>query len=113
MLKLIYKLNRKAKVVIKTPYGLTDMFETEPIVKQGTVLGSAMCSSLTGEYCGMNEGVRVGNMMLSSLLYVDDLLDLTETLSDREKSHLQAIIFTKQNNMSLSGECVHKYQPPK
>ena len=79
------------------------MFETEPIVKQGTVLGSAMCSSLTGEYCGMNEGVRVGNMMLSSLLYVDDLLDLTETLSDREKSHLQAIVFTKQNNMSLSG----------
>ena len=103
MLQLIYKLNRKAKVVVKTPYGLTDMFETDPIVKQGTVLGSAMCSSLTGEYCGMNDGVKVGNMMLSSLLYVDDLIDLTETLSDREKSHLQAIIFTKQNNMLLSG----------
>ena len=103
MLQLIYNLNRKAKVIVKTPYGLTDMFETDPIVKQGTVLGSAMCSSLTGEYCGVNEGVRVGNMMLSSLLYVDDLIDLTETLSDREKSHLNAIIFTKQNNMVLSG----------
>ena len=103
MLQIIYNLNKKAKVVVKTPYGLTDMFETDPIVKQGTVLGSAMCSSLTGEYCGMNEGVKVGNMVLSSLLYVDDLIDLTETLSDRERSHLQAIIFTKQNNMLLSG----------
>ena len=103
MLQIIYNLNKKAKVVVKTPYGLTDMFETDPIVKQGTVLGSAMCSSLTGEYCGMNEGVKVGNMVLSSLLYVDDLIDLTETLSDRERAHLQAIIFTKQNNMLLSG----------
>ena len=103
MLQLIYNLNRKAKVVVKTPYGLTDMFETDPIVKQGTVLGSAMCSSLTGEYCDLNVGVRVGNMTLSSLLYVDDLIDLTETLSDRERSHLQALIFTKKNNMLLSG----------
>ena len=103
MLQLIYNLNKKAKVVVKTPYGMTEMFETEPIVKQGTVLGSVLCSSLTGEYCGLNEGVRIGNMMLSSLLYVDDLLDPSETLQHREKYHQRAIVFTKQNNLLLSG----------
>ena len=104
MLQLIYNLNnQKAKVVVKTPNGMTDIFETDPLVKQGTVLGSAMCSSLTGEYCGINEGVKVGNMTLSSLLYVDDLLDLAETLIDRENSHQQALLFTKENNLSLSG----------
>ena len=106
MLQLIYNLNKKAKVVVKTPYGMTEMFETDPLVKQGTVLGSSMCSSLTGEYCGINheQGAKVGNFTVSSLLYVDDLLDLTESLIDREKSHLQAVVFTKQNNLRFSGK---------
>ena len=51
----------------------------------------------------ISDGVRVGDMTISSLLYVDDLIDLTETLSDRERSHLQAIIFAKKNNMLFSG----------
>ncbi len=103
MLQLIYSLNQKATVVVKTPYGLTAPFVTEPIVKQGTVLGSALCSSSTGEYCGRNKGVPVGNMMLSSLLYVDDVIDLTTTLLDRLEAHEQAVLFTKLNNLSLSG----------
>ena len=103
MLQLIYNMNKKAKVVIKTPYGTTTSFETDPIVKQGTVLGSALCSSSTGEYCGVNKGVPIGTMMLSSLLYVDDVIDITTTLPDREEAHEQAVIFTKQNNLSLSG----------
>ena len=103
MLQLIYNLNKEAKVVIKTPFGLTSPFETEPIVKQGTVLGSALCSSSTAEYCGTNEGVPVGDMMLSSLLYVDDLIDLTTSEMDRLEAHRAAILFSKMNNLTLSG----------
>ncbi len=103
MLQLIYNLNKRAKVIVKTPYGMTDVFETEPVVKQGTVLGSALCSSSTAEYCGVNKGVTIGTMDLSSLLYVDDVIDLSETLFDREESHRQALVFSWQNNLSLSG----------
>ncbi len=103
MLQLIYNMNKKAKVIVKTPYGMTTAFETDPIVKQGTVLGAALCSSSTGEYCGVNKGVPIGSMMLSSLLYVDDVIDITTTLSQRQEAHKQAVIFTKQNNLSLSG----------
>ena len=42
-------------------------------------------------------------MILSSLLYVDDALDLSTTLTDRHESHDWAVLFTKLNNLSLSG----------
>ncbi len=103
MLQLIYNLNKKAIVTVKTPYGMTEPFETEPVVKQGTVLGSALCSSSTGEYCGINTGVEVGNMTVSSLLYVDDVIDLSSNVKDRERYHEHAVIFSRQNNLSLSG----------
>jgi hypothetical protein len=96
-------LNKKAEVTVKTPYGLTEAFRTDPIVKQGTVLGSILCSGSTGEYCGRNEGLPIGDMMLSSLLFVDDVLDMTETEVKREKAHEEAVLFTKENNLSLSG----------
>ena len=42
-------------------------------------------------------------MMLSSLLYVDDVIDITATLLDRLDAHEQVLLFTKLNNLSLSG----------
>ena len=49
MLQLIYNLNKKAKVVIKTPYGMTEAFETEPVVKQGTVYWVQLCVAVRRE----------------------------------------------------------------
>ena len=103
MLQIIYDLNKKATVIVKTPYGPSPSFETEPIVKQGTVLGSPLCSASTAEYCGINKGVQICEMTLSSLLYVDDALDLSMSFSDRKESHDWAVLFTKLNNLSLSG----------
>ena len=58
MLKLIYSLNKSAKITVQTPFGMTDEFETDPIVKQGTVLGSVLCSTSTAEYYGEGVGVN-------------------------------------------------------
>ena len=63
MAQLIYNLNKSAKVTVNTPFGPTSAFLTEPIVKQGTVLGSILCSTATGEYCDKNLGVMVGICM--------------------------------------------------
>ena len=43
-LVLLYDVNRKNTVKIKTPYGLTDSFELNEVILQGTVLGSLECS---------------------------------------------------------------------
>ena len=57
ILRLVYQLNREAKIRVKTPYGLTEESIIEDIVEQGTVLGATLCSVSTAEYCGIN--VRV------------------------------------------------------
>ena len=63
-LQLMYNLNKSATVTVQTPYGETSAFQTDPIVKQGTILGPSLCSSSTGEYCDINPGVCVGNLII-------------------------------------------------
>ena len=103
MLKLIYNLNKRALVSVNTPFGPTRQFETDPIVKQGTVLGSVLCSSSTGEYCDENTGIKLGEAEISSLLYVDDIIDLSQTLNDCIKAHKNALLFSLRKKLSLSG----------
>ena len=81
-LQLIYNINRKATVTVQTPFGETSSFDTDPIVKQGTVLGPVLCSSSTGEYSEKNVGVCMGTINIPSLLYVDDIIDLTSSSTD-------------------------------
>ena len=102
-LQLIYNLNRRASVSIQTPFGPTPVFQTDPIVKQGTVLGPNLCSSSTAEYCGQNIGVCVGSAIISSLLYVDDIIDLSSSKEDYLAAHLNALLFTKRKKLTLSG----------
>ena len=102
-LQLIYNLNKKASVSVQTPFGPTRIFQTDPIIKQGTVLGPNLCSSSTGEYCGQNIGVCVGDAIISSLLYVDDIIDLSSSLDDYTAAHLNALLFTKRKKLTLSG----------
>lgn len=40
ILKMIYELNKKSKIIVKTPFGEADPFVSPRIVKQGTVFGS-------------------------------------------------------------------------
>ena len=42
---IIRKLNAKAIVTVRTPVGITDVFELEEIVRQGTVYGPQICIS--------------------------------------------------------------------
>ena len=102
-LQLIYNLNKRAAVTVQTPYGPTSTFHTDPIVKQGTVLGPNLCSASTGEYCGENIGVCVGNVIISSLLYVDDIIDLSSSIDVYVAVHLKALLFLKRKKLNLSG----------
>ena len=102
-LQLIYNLNKRAIVTVQTPQGETAKFETEPIVKQGTVLGPVLCSSSTAEYCDYNVGVCMGTINIPSLVYVDDIIDLTRSAVDCEKAHENALLFGKKKKIKYSG----------
>ena len=102
ILRLVYQLNREAKIRVKTPYGLTEESIIEDIVEQGTVLGATLCSVSTAEYCGSNTGVAVGAAITSSLLYVDDAFDLSIDTEDFQVSHENAISFGRMKKVPYS-----------
>ena len=102
MLSLIYCLNKSASVIVKTPIGNASDFEVDLLVKQGTILGAAACCASTGEYCGKNKGVNIGETNLSSLLYVDDIIDINKTVEDAVKSHENAIMFSRKKKLQFS-----------
>ena len=102
-LQLIYNLNKRAKVIVQTPCGPTAVFETAPIVKQGTVLGPCLCSASTGEYCAENPGVCVGCATISALVYVDDIIELSSSIEDFLSSHQKALLFAKRKKLKFSG----------
>ena len=106
-LQIIYNLNRHAVVTVQTPYGATTHFETDPIVKQGTVLGAVLCSSSTGEYCEENVGICIGTALIPSLLYVDDIIDLTSSEKDCLSAHINAMLFSKRKKIKFSGTKCH------
>ena len=102
LLHLIYNLNKKAKITVKTPYGRTNPSVLYDIVEQGTVLGSTLCSTATAEYCETNVGIAVNNTVVSSLVWVDDILDLSVSSKNAEKSHEGAMLFGRRKKLAYS-----------
>ena len=106
ILKLVYNLNKEAQISVKTPFGPTTTAVIEDIVQQGRVLAPDLCSASTAEYCGSNKGVSVGTCNISSLAFVDDMMDLSDDAPDAEIAHLQAIHFGHKKKMNYSqGKC--------
>lgn len=102
ILKLIYEMNKKAVVQIKTPYGLTEPFDVTDIVKQGGILGSPMCSATTAEYCEQNKGISMGNATIASLAFVDDIADISTSFEDAINSHKNALEFAERKKLQLA-----------
>ena len=102
ILELVYKMNKKAKIRVKTPYGMTKMSEIEDIVEQGTVLGPSLCSVSTAEYCETNIGVAVGEAVVSSLIFVDDVFDLNGSTENTVSSHENAVVFGRMKKTPYS-----------
>ena len=50
-LALIYKTNKVARIVVKTPHGASKSFTKHSLVKQESVTASSLCSASTGEFC--------------------------------------------------------------
>ena len=104
MFALIYKLNEVANIRVKTPFGLTDKFECDRIVKQGSVLSSNLCSSSTAQLCDSNfaGGVYTGSFVLNDLLYVDDTTDVNDEINETYDSHHEVVNFSKSKRLCLN-----------
>ena len=82
-----------------------EIINVDTVVQQGIVLDPILCSSSTGEYCNINKGVNIGGLVLNSLLFVDDVMDLSQCSSDAILAHENALLFAKQKKL--------RYKPTK
>ena len=101
---LIFKLNEKSTIRVKTPFGMSDYFNSPRIVKQGSVLSSNLCSSSTAELCDTNPygGTMVGSLLISSVLYVDDTTDLNEDVNETDESHGEIMNLSGSKRLSMN-----------
>jgi hypothetical protein len=102
ILKLVYEMNKVAVVQVKTPFGLTDPAEVYDIVKQGGVLGSPLCSASTAEYCGTNVGIVLGSVTIATLVFVDDVVDISGSEKDARKAHVNALEFALKKKLNFA-----------
>ena len=66
------------------------------------MLGPILCSTSTAEYCESNVGVAVHDTVVSSLLWVDDTLDLSLSTANAENSHEKALKFGRKKKLWYS-----------
>ena len=104
-LTTLYNLNKKATIQVKTPIGMTDQFTRDTIVKQGTVSGPPMCSTSTAEFVELNKvrGFPIGGTSISSMIFVDDVLNANVCPDDAIKSHDNMENFSKLKRAPLNG----------
>ena len=75
--KTLYLLNKKAKIWIKTPVGMTESIEVNEVVKQGTVFAVKLCCSTTGEVNHIGpRPITVINPKINTgaVIFVDDIM---------------------------------------
>ena len=104
LFSLIYKLNENSKIRVKTPFGMSDYFNSPRIVKQGSVLSSNLCSCSTAELCDSNitGGTMTGLLFLSSLLFVDDTFDANEDIAEVVASHYEIMNFKDSKRLGMN-----------
>ena len=59
ILDLIYRLNQRAEVVVRTPFGDMDPFVVNNLVRQGTVLGPILNNCSLDQICKEGKAIRM------------------------------------------------------
>ena len=75
LLYLIYLLNHRARIQVKSPLGITDTFTLTDITKQGTIMGPILNNCSLERICVEGQGYQLGSAYIKPLEYVDDIAD--------------------------------------
>ena len=75
ILHLIYLLNRKADITVRTPFRNTQSFKICNLVKQGTVPGPILDNCYLDDICSEGHGYNMGTVEIRTMEFVDDIAD--------------------------------------
>ena len=109
VVNIIKKLNETCNITVKTPVGMTEEFQMNDIVQQGSVSGGPLCVASTGEITqeDLGEGCQIGLAILKALAFVDDIATLSCNHGDAYKSHKSVEWFSSKKRLLLNAlKCV-------
>ena len=101
--RIIYCINKKATIKIKSSLGTTDEFIIGDILKQGSVLAANLAALHTDTVCKRFEntglGVGYGEEIIPLLLYQDDIVKFDNKIENMQKSNIILEVFQNENRM--------------
>ena len=99
--RLLFEMNRKSKIKVKTPLGNTEEAETKAHLGQGTVEGAILSANSiykgVGEYLGDENDINYGTLVVKSLLFQDDIASASRTIESAQSKNdkMEAMLETK------------------
>ena len=101
--RMIYCINKKATIKIKSSLGTTDEFIIGDILKQGSVLAANLAAlhtdTVSKRFENTGLGVRYGEELIPLLLYQDDIVKFDTKIENMQKSNIILEIFQNENRM--------------
>ena len=95
-------MNRRANIVIRTPFGNTGLFTTISLVKQGTSLGPILNNSSLDEVCARSNSDQYCTVEIEALELVDDIADVNNVSSQALISHKIITDIIQRKRLKLS-----------
>ena len=105
--RLQFNMNKDVKIKVKTPVGTSEEAHSGPIVAQGGV--DAAILSANNVSVGVEETFReketeivYENVRLNPLSYMDDLMEMSETVNDAQEANKTIEVFLGRKNLQLN-----------
>ena len=101
---MIYLINKRSNITVKTPFGDTYPFLAEEIVKQGTVLGPILNNCSLDDVCKEGKGYQYGSVELKPFEFVDDIADPNRNKYDAQISNKVITCIQELKKLKFSSE---------
>ena len=87
-------------ITVRTPFGSTEPFEINNIVKQGTVLGHVLNNCFLDDNCAEGQGYIMGKVEIKAL----DIADLNIGIENATKSNKIIVIIQECKHSTFAAE---------
>ena len=104
ILDLIYRLNQRAEIVVRTPFGDIDPFVVNNLVRQGTVLGPILNNCSLDQICKEGKSYQNGNIQLKPLEFVNDIAEPNDEHCKAQQSNLVISSILERKKLTFAAE---------
>ena len=104
ILYLVFQLNKKAMITVRTPFGNTEPFQINNIVKQGTVLGSVLNNCSLDDNYAEGQGYIMDTAEIKALEFADDIADLNSGSENAANSNKIIVGIQERKHLTFAAE---------